>query len=88
MPTPACNALATAGAEQGGGRGEGGGAGGGAGRAGGPGGGGPGGGQGRGGGGQGTLVEPGRYTATLGRLSGDRVTALGPPQSFVVIQLN
>jgi hypothetical protein len=52
---------------------------------------------GRGGGGQqggrgggrgqqgGPLVEPGRYRATLGRLSGDIVTPIGQPQAFGVV---
>ena len=32
----------------------------------------------------GTAVQPGRYTATLGRLAGDKVTPLGAPQTFHV----
>jgi len=32
-------------------------------------------------------VEPGRYTATLGRLVGDTVTPIGEPQSFGVVPL-
>jgi photosystem II stability/assembly factor-like uncharacterized protein len=32
-------------------------------------------------------VEPGRYTATLGKLSGDTVTPIGKPQSFMVVPL-
>jgi len=32
-------------------------------------------------------VEPGRYTATLGRLAGDTVTPIGEPQSFGVVSL-
>jgi hypothetical protein len=32
-------------------------------------------------------VPPGRYTATLGKLSGDTVTAVGKPQSFQVVPL-
>ena len=39
------------------------------------------------GGQQGPLVEPGRYRATLGRLSGDIVTPIGQPQSFGVVQV-
>ncbi len=30
------------------------------------------------------LVTPGRYTATLGRLAGDKVTPIGSPQTFYV----
>ena len=33
----------------------------------------------------GPLVEPGRYRATLGKLSGDIVTPIGQPQSFGVV---
>jgi len=33
------------------------------------------------------LVEPGRYTATLGKLSGETVTPIGKPQSFMVVPL-
>ncbi|MDA1306309.1 MAG: hypothetical protein O2917_03470, partial [Acidobacteria bacterium] len=36
---------------------------------------------------QGPRVEPGRYTATLGRLTGTQVTTLGTPQSVVVVPL-
>ena len=36
---------------------------------------------------QGPLVEPGRYRATLGRLSGDIVTPIGQPQTFGVVQV-
>ena len=43
-----------------------------------------GGGGGRGGGGA-PLVPAGRYTATLGKLVGDKVTAIGPAQSFRVV---
>jgi hypothetical protein len=32
-------------------------------------------------------VTPGRYRATLGKLVGDTVTAIGPPQSFTVVQI-
>jgi hypothetical protein len=46
-------------------------------------GGGQGGGFGRGGQ-QAPLVGPGRYRATLGRLVGDQVTAIGAPQTFMV----
>jgi len=35
----------------------------------------------------GPLVEPGRYTATLGKQVGDDVTAVGKPQSFQVTAL-
>ena len=34
-----------------------------------------------------TLCLPGRYTATLGKLSGDTVTAIGKPQSFQIVPL-
>jgi photosystem II stability/assembly factor-like uncharacterized protein len=34
---------------------------------------------------QGTLVEPGRYRATLGRMEGDTVTPIGTPQAFRVV---
>ena len=44
----------------------------------------PQGGGGRGGFGGGQAVEPGRYTAQLGLLQGDKVTAIGKPQSFNV----
>jgi photosystem II stability/assembly factor-like uncharacterized protein len=37
------------------------------------------------GGNQGTLVEPGRYRATLGRMVGDIVTPVGAPQVFSVV---
>jgi photosystem II stability/assembly factor-like uncharacterized protein len=43
-----------------------------------------GGGGGRGGAGA-ALVPAGRYTATIGRLVGDKVTAIGPAQSFRVV---
>jgi photosystem II stability/assembly factor-like uncharacterized protein len=33
------------------------------------------------------LVAPGRYTATLGRLAGDKVTAIGSSQPFYVTQV-
>lgn len=42
---------------------------------------------GRGGPPQGPLVAPGRYRATLGKLVGDSVTAIGPSQSFTVIPI-
>jgi photosystem II stability/assembly factor-like uncharacterized protein len=42
---------------------------------------------GRGGPPQGPLVAPGRYRATLGRQSGDTVTPLGQPRSFLVMPL-
>ena len=42
---------------------------------------------GRGGPPQGPLVAPGRYRATLGRQTGDTVTALGQPQTFLVVPL-
>jgi hypothetical protein len=48
--------------------------------------GGPGGGFGGRGGGA-PMVAFGRYTATLGRLNGDQVTAVGKPQSFQVVPL-
>ncbi len=38
-------------------------------------------------GGGGPMVEPGRYTATLGKLDGDKVTPIGKPQSFQVVPL-
>ncbi|HKW02921.1 MAG TPA: hypothetical protein VJN96_24060, partial [Vicinamibacterales bacterium] len=48
----------------------------------------PGGGGGFGGrGGAAPMVAFGRYTATLGRLSGDQVTAIGKAQSFQVVPL-
>ncbi len=57
-----------------------------AGAAGGRGAGGGGGGGGRGGGG-GAMVDPGHYTATLGKLDGDKVAAVGKAQSFYVVPL-
>ncbi len=36
---------------------------------------------------QAALVEPGRYRATLGRLSGDIVTPIGQPQTFGVVRI-
>ena len=36
---------------------------------------------------QGDRVETGRYTATLGRLAGGQVTALGKPQTVLVVPL-
>jgi photosystem II stability/assembly factor-like uncharacterized protein len=44
-------------------------------------------GPGRGGPPQGPLVTPGRYRATLGSLSGDTVTPIGPSQAFHVVPL-
>jgi Zn-dependent M28 family amino/carboxypeptidase len=44
------------------------------------------GGGGRGGGGA-PLVPAGRYTATIGKLVGDKVTAIGPSQSFRVVTI-
>jgi hypothetical protein len=48
---------------------------------------GPGGGGGRGGGAGGQLVDPGHYTATLGKMDGDKVTPIGKAQSFYVVPL-
>jgi photosystem II stability/assembly factor-like uncharacterized protein len=42
---------------------------------------------GRGGPPQGPLVTPGTYRATLGRQEGERVTELGPPQTFRVVAI-
>ena len=42
---------------------------------------------GRGGAAQGTLVSPGTYRATLGRKTGDNVTAIGPSQTFRVVAI-
>lgn len=42
---------------------------------------------GRGGGQQGEPAEPGRYRATIARVSGDTVTPIGGPQTFNVIPL-
>jgi hypothetical protein len=42
---------------------------------------------GRGGGQQGEPVEPGRYRATLARVSGDTITPIGEPQTFHVVPL-
>ena len=39
------------------------------------------------GGNPGTLVEPGRYRATLGRMAGDIVTPIGTPQVFKVVPI-
>jgi len=39
------------------------------------------------GGQQAALVVPGRYQAVLGKQVGDKVTPLGPPQSFHVVQI-
>jgi hypothetical protein len=46
-----------------------------------------GGGGGRGGPPQGPAVAPGRYRATLARVSGDKVTPIGQPQSFSVLPI-
>ena len=35
----------------------------------------------------GPLVTPGRYRATLGRMSGDIVTPIGQPQAFGVVNI-
>jgi photosystem II stability/assembly factor-like uncharacterized protein len=35
----------------------------------------------------GPLATPGRYRATLGRLVGDTVTPIGPPETFTVVQI-
>ena len=40
------------------------------------------------GGNQGAVVEPGRYRATIGRLTGDKVTPIGESQSFNVLPLD
>ncbi len=42
---------------------------------------------GRGGGPQGPIVEPGRYRATLGKMVGDKITPIGPQQTFAVVQI-
>jgi photosystem II stability/assembly factor-like uncharacterized protein len=42
---------------------------------------------GRGGPPQGQLVSPGRFQATLGRVAGDLVVAIGSPQTFSVVQI-
>ena len=39
------------------------------------------------GGAQAALVAPGRYQAVLGRLEGEKVTPIGPAQSFYVVQI-
>ncbi len=36
---------------------------------------------------QGAIVAPGRYQAVLARLDGDKVTPIGPSQSFFVVQI-
>ena len=46
-----------------------------------------GGGGGRGGFGGAPLAAPGRYTVTLGKMTGDQVTAIGRPQTFRVLAL-
>ena len=33
------------------------------------------------------LVDPGHYTATLGKMDGDKVTPIGKAQSFYVVPL-
>ncbi|MGE5360661.1 MAG: WD40/YVTN/BNR-like repeat-containing protein [Bacteroidales bacterium] len=38
-------------------------------------------------GGQVPMVAPGRYTAILGKMVGDKVTPVGPAQSFYVVQI-
>jgi photosystem II stability/assembly factor-like uncharacterized protein len=43
---------------------------------------------GRGGPPQGPPVDPGRYRATLGTLAGDTFTAIGEPQTFMVVPLS
>jgi photosystem II stability/assembly factor-like uncharacterized protein len=40
-----------------------------------------------GGRGGGAMVDPGHYTATLGKLDGDKVAPIGKPQSFYVVPL-
>ena len=42
---------------------------------------------GRGGGAGAQLVDPGHYTATLGKMDGDKVTPIGKAQSFYVVPL-
>jgi hypothetical protein len=42
---------------------------------------------GRGGGPQGPVVEPGRYRATLGRMTGDTITPIGPSRIFAVVRI-
>jgi len=44
-------------------------------------------GQGQRGGGGAALAPAGRYTATLGKMVGDKVTAIGPAQSFRVVTI-
>jgi hypothetical protein len=46
-----------------------------------------GGGGGRGAGPVGTVVEPGRYRATVARVAGNTVTPIGAPQSFTVLPI-
>ena len=36
---------------------------------------------------QGPIVVPGRYTATIGTLAGDKLTPIGPAQKFQVVQV-
>lgn len=36
---------------------------------------------------QGPAVAPGRYRATLARVSGDKVTPVGQPQSFSILPI-
>ncbi len=38
-------------------------------------------------GGQVQMVAPGRYQAVLGKLVGDKVTPIGQPQNFLVVQI-
>jgi hypothetical protein len=47
-----------------------------------------GGGRGGRGGGNGASLAPGRYTATLGKMNGDQVTAVGKPQVFLIVPLS
>ena len=42
---------------------------------------------GRGGAAQGPIAPAGRYRATLGKMTGDAVTAIGEPQTFLVLPL-
>jgi len=47
----------------------------------------PQGGGGRGGGGGGVFVPPGKFTATLNTVDGDKLTPIGKPQTFTVVPL-
>jgi hypothetical protein len=47
----------------------------------------PQGGGGRGGGGGGVFVTPGKFTATLGKVDGEKLTPIGKPQTFTVVPL-